>query len=213
MSEVKLYDYWRSTSSYRVRIVLNLKGIEYESVPVDLLAKAHRQDTHLDRNPQGLVPVLEIGGQQFTQSLAIVEYLNEIHPSPALMPQTPEARARVRAICHAIAMEIHPVCNLSVVSHVAEIADDKDIKQKWMQHYIGQGLAAVEKLLDHPATGKFCQGDQATLADCTLIPQLYNADRWGVDIAGLSKISAIARACEDICAFTRAHPDQNKPSV
>ena len=211
--KVKLYDYWRSTSSYRVRIVLNLKGIEYEAVSVNLLTKAHRQESHLARNPQGLVPVLEIGAEQFTQSLAIAEYLDETHPMPVLLPQTPKARARVRAICHVIAMEIHPICNLSVVNHVAEISDDKDIKQKWMQHYIGQGLAAVEKLLDHPETGQFCQGDQPTLADCTLIPQLYNADRWGVDYSGLSRINAIARECEDIPAFTRAHPDQNKPSV
>ena len=213
MKNVKLYDYWRSTSSYRVRIALHLKGIEFESIPVDLLAKQHNQAPHLARNPQGLVPVLEIGSQQFTQSLAIIEYLDEVYPEPALLPNDAAERARVRAICQAIAMEIHPVCNLSVVNHVAEISNDEDIKIKWMQHYISKGLIAVEKMLDHPSTGHFCYQDQLTIADCTLIPQLYNAERWGVGYAGLSKIRAIEQACKNIDAFTHAYPKQPRESA
>ena len=204
-----LYDYWRSSASYRVRIALNMAGIVYRPVVVDLLQRAHKGSAHLERNPQGLVPAMEIDGLMLTQSLAIIEYLIETRGLP-LLPDDPAGRARVRALCHAIAMDIHPVCNLSVVGHVMELTGGGDeVRATWMQRYIGAGLGAFEKLLDHPETGKFCHGDTPGLADICLIPQIYNAERWGADISGLKRIQAIRQACDQLPAFIRAHPDNN----
>lgn len=204
-----LYDYWRSSASYRVRIALNLAGVEYMPVVVDLLSKAHKSPEHLERNPQGLVPALEIDGLMLTQSLAIIEYVIETR-GVSLLPDDAAGRARVRALAHSIAMDIHPVCNLSVVSHVLELTGGGDaVRSAWMQKWIGAGLEAFEKLLDHPDTGTFCHGDAPGLADICLIPQIYNAERWGADISGLKRIQAIRHACDALPAFVRAHPDQN----
>ena len=206
-----LYDYWRSSASYRVRIALNLAGIEYEAVVVDLLGKAHKSSEHLARNPQGLVPALAIDGLMLTQSLAMIEYLIETR-GVALLPDEPSDRARVRALAHAIAMDIHPVCNLGVVAHVMELSGgDEAMRVAWMQRFIGAGLEAFEMLLDHSATGTFCHGDTPGLADLCLIPQVYNAERWGVNISGLRRIQAIRTACERLPAFANAHPDKVKP--
>ena len=204
-----LYDYWRSSASYRVRIALNLAGIDYKPVVVDLLCKAHRSAEHLKRNPQGLVPALEIDGLMLTQSLAIIEYIIETR-GVSLLPDEAADRARVRALAHAIAMDIHPVCNMSVVAHVVELAGGGDATRvAWMQRFIGKGLAAFEELLDHPATGTFCHGERPGLADICLIPQIYNAERWGADISGLKRIQAIRAACEALPGFANAHPDKN----
>jgi maleylacetoacetate isomerase len=171
-----LYDYWRSSASYRVRIALNLAGVEYTPVVVDLLGKAHKSPEHLKRNPQGLVPALEIDGLMLTQSLAIIEYIIETR-GVSLLPDDAAGRARVRALAHSIAMEIHPVCNLSVVGHVLELAGGDDaMRVAWMQKWIGAGLQAFENMLDHPDTGTFCHGDAPGLADICLIPQIYNAN-------------------------------------
>jgi len=204
-----LYDYWRSSASYRVRIALNLAGIDYKPVVVDLLKKGHKSPEHLERNPQGQVPALEIDGLMLTQSLAIIEYVIETRAVP-LLPDDAGGRARVRALADSIAMDIHPVCNMSVVAHVLEITGGGDeMRIAWMQRFISAGLEAFEKLLDHPATGKFCHGDVPGLADICLIPQLYNADRWGADISGLTRIQAIRKACDQLPAFVKAHPDKN----
>jgi maleylacetoacetate isomerase len=204
-----LYDYWRSSASYRVRIALNLAGVEYTPVVVDLLGKAHKSPEHLKRNPQGLVPALEIDGLMLTQSLAIIEYIIETR-GVSLLPDDAAGRARVRALAHSIAMEIHPVCNLSVVGHVLELAGGDDaMRVAWMQKWIGAGLHAFESMLDHPDTGTFCHGDAPGLADICLIPQIYNAKRWGADISGLNRIQAIRQACDRLPGFARAHPDQN----
>ena len=204
-----LYDYWRSSASYRVRIALNLAGVEYTPVVVDLLSKAHKSPEHLERNPQGLVPALEIDGLMLTQSLAIIEYVIETR-GVSLLPDDAAGRARVRALAHSIAMDIHPVCNLSVVSHVLELTGGGDpVRSAWMQKWIGAGLEAFEKMLDHPDTGTFCHGEAPGLADICLIPQIYNAERWGADISGLKRIQAIRQACDALPAFVRAHPDQN----
>ncbi|OCW58199.1 maleylacetoacetate isomerase [Hoeflea olei] len=206
-----LYDYWRSSASYRVRIAFNLGRIGYRSEVVDLLAREHTTPTHLARNPQGLVPALEIDGLMLTQSLAIIEYLIETRGLP-LLPDDPAGRARVRALAHAIAMDIHPVCNMGVVAHVLELTGGGDAERTvWMQRFITKGLAAFEVLLDHPSTGLFCHGDTPGLADICLIPQIYNADRWGADISGLKRIQAIAQACAALPAFADAHPDRVKP--
>ncbi|KQX02593.1 MULTISPECIES: maleylacetoacetate isomerase [Ensifer] len=209
MSETVLYDYWRSSASYRVRIALNNLGESYRSVPVDLLAKAHKAPEHLVRNPQGLVPVLEIDGERFTQSLAIIEYLAETRATSGFLPDDAIGRQRVRSLSYAIAMDIHPVCNLSVVSHVMANAEDSEAaRRNWMRKFIGEGLAAFERLLDHSATGRFCHGDMPTMADFCLVPQVYNARRWDVDISACPRLVAIDQNCAEIEAFARAHPDR-----
>jgi maleylacetoacetate isomerase len=209
MHDITLYDYWRSSASYRVRIALNLKGLSYSSVSVNLLKHEQKSPEHLKRNPQAIVPAIDIGDKTLTQSLAIIEYLDEIYPRVPLLAQDAEGRARIRTLSYAIAMEIHPVCNLSVVSHVAELAGGGDqTKIDWMQKFIGQGLAAFERYLDDPATGTYCHGDKVSMADCCLIPQLYNARRWGANYGGLKKICAIEEACSQIKAFDDAHPDR-----
>lgn len=207
---VTLWDYWRSSAAYRVRIGLNLRGIAYRRVPVDLLSGAHKAPEHLARNPQGLVPALAIDGLMLTQSLAILEYLEETR-GPLLLPADPPARARVRALAHAVAMEIHPVCNLSVARHAVAASGGAITMEGWMLHFIPPGLAAIERMLDHPATGLWCHGDAPTLADVCLVPQVYNARRWGVPIDSLPRIAAIAARAEAHPAFAAAHPDRVKP--
>ena len=210
MTRPVLYDYWRSSASYRVRIALNLLGIGYDTVPVDLLAKQHKSPQHLARNPQGAVPVLDIDGLRLTQSLSIIEYLHETRPGSSLLPADPVGRARVRALSQAIAGDIHPVCNLGVIGHVMELTKGGDaVRSAWMKKFIGDGLAAFETLLDHPATGRFCHGDQPTMADLCLLPQLYNARRWEADIASLPRLNAIADQCAALPAFQAAYPRQD----
>ncbi len=213
MTRPVLYDYWRSSASYRVRIALNLLGIGHDTVAVNLLAGAHRADDNLARNPQGLVPTLTVDGHDLTQSLAIIEYLHETRGQASpLMPADPIGRHRVRALSHAIAMEIHPVCNLSVAAHVAELAGGGDAtKAAWMKTFISKGLAALERMIDHPATGRFCHGDTPTMADLCLVPQMYNARRWGIDLAPLPRLVAIDAACNELAAFADAHPDRIGP--
>ena len=205
-----LYDYWRSSASYRVRIALGLAGLDWTSVPVDLVAGDQRTPAHLARNPQGLVPALEIDGLLLTQSLAIVEYLDETR-GLGLLPDDAPGRARVRALAHAIAMETAPVCNLSVRTYAAQISGGTVSADDWQRRFIGAGLAAFDALLDHPATGTFCYGDTPTLPDLCLIPQIYNARRVGIDVASLLRVAPIVARLETLPAFAAAHPDHHKP--
>lgn len=208
MSEAVLFDYWRSSASYRVRIALNMLGEAYRPVSVDLLAKSQKAPEHLARNPQGLVPVLDIDGHIFTQSLAIIEYLDETRHA-GFLPSDPLGRHRVRQLSYAIAMEIHPVCNSGVIAELMRLASDGEAaRDAWMQKFIGDGLAAFEKLLDNPATRAFCHGDHPTMADICLVPQVYNALRWNVDISGLKRVLEISGRCEGLEAFAKAHPDR-----
>lgn len=222
MSDVVLYDYWRSSASYRVRIALGLVNIPYRTVPVDLLAGIHKAPDYLNRNPQGLVPALEIDGIMITQSISIIEYLDETRPGQGLLPADPLARQHVRALSHAIAMDIHPVCNLGVVRHVMDMAsahgtDPDATRLDWMTKYIGTGLAAFEAMLaksevgassNTGGDGAFCHGNRPSMADICLIPQLYNARRWDVNIARFPRIRAIEQSCAFIEAFANAHPDK-----
>jgi maleylacetoacetate isomerase len=208
---VRLYDYWRSSAAYRVRIALNLLGIEFESVPVNLLKGEHKAPENLARNPQGLVPTLEIDGRVMTQSLAIVEYLDETREA-GFLPQDPGERARLRAVAYAIAMEIHPVCNLSVAHHAAEASDAAITVERWMTAFIGPGLAAVERMLAGTG-GPFCHGGAPGLADICLAPQLYNARRWEVGLEAMPVLAGIGAALEAHPAVRAAHPDRFAPEA
>lgn len=207
---IVLQDYWRSSSAWRVRIGLALAGLQAESRPVDLVSGAQAAPDHLALNPQGLVPVLDIDGLRLTQSLAILEYLNETRHL-GLLPADPAGRARVRALADAVAMDIQPVCNLRVARHAESASAGAIPLADWMRHFIPLGLAGVEGLLDHPATGTFCHGDSVTLADICLLPQVYNARRWGVDLAPFPRLAAIADRAAALPAFADTHPDRVKP--
>lgn len=206
---ITLYDYWRSSAAYRLRITLNLLGLSYEQIPVDLVKGEHREPDNLARNPQGLVPTLEIDDQTFTQSLAIVEYLDETRDA-GLLPADPLGKARVRAISYAIAMEIHPVCNLSVARFGSESSGGKVSMKEWMNVFIPKGLAAVEAMLNQKSTGRYCHGDSISMADICLVPQVYNARRWEVDMTSFTQINRIMAELEKSEAFESAHPDLNK---
>ena len=191
-----------------MRIALNLKDIAYQAVSIDLQTQQHGGAEHRARNPQGFVPALDIDGSMMTQSLAIIEYLDSRNPAPALLPADPAEAARLRAIAYAIAMEIHPICNPSVVAHHAAAFDGSDDDRKiWMQHFIDKGLRAVEVLANHPASGRFLHGDSAGLADIVLVPQLYNARRWDVPLDDMPRLTAIDAACRDLPAFAAAAPE------
>ncbi|ANH06947.1 maleylacetoacetate isomerase [Shinella sp. HZN7] len=211
--EIILYDYWRSSASYRVRIALESLGLPYRRESIDLLAGQQRSPEHRARNPQGLVPALSIDGHTLTQSLAIIEYLAETRPEARFLPADPLGRQRVRTLSYAIAMEIHAVCNTGVIGHVMTITGGgEETRVDWMRKFIGEGLLAVEKLLAVPATGTFCHGDTPTMADFCLVPQVYNAERWGADLTDLERVRRIAETCRALPAFWAAHPDAVKPA-
>ncbi|MCO6184656.1 maleylacetoacetate isomerase [Rhizobium sp. L1K21] len=201
---ITLHDYWRSSASYRVRIALNLAGLDYKSLPVDLTKGEQTSPEHRALNPQGLVPVLEIGRQKLTQSLAIIEYLEEVH-GVGLLPDSAIERAHVRALAYAVAMEIHPVCNLRVAKFVTQETGGKISMEHWMQSFIAPGLAALEQMV---GDGNYCHEDRVSLADICLVPQLYNARRWNVDLAAMPKLLRIGAHLETLPAFKLAHPDR-----
>lgn len=207
MSDAVLFDYWRSSASYRLRIALNLAGIEYRMVTVDLVKGEHKSPAHLARNPQGFVPVLEIDGLRLTQSLAILDYLDQTRDL-GLLPKDPAARAQAQALAHSIAVDLHPVCNLQVAKHATQLAGGaKGMPGDWMLHFIRPGLQAFDALLAAYEPTPFCTGATAGLADICLMPQLYNARRWGADFSDMPRLVAIEETCAAHPAFARAHPD------
>jgi len=209
---LRLYSYWRSSAAYRVRIGLALKGLPYETVPVHLLRDGGEQHTAAFReaNPQELVPVLQHGSRLYRQSLAILEYLDETWPDTPLLPALARDRARVRALAQLVACDIHPLNNLRVLQYFEhEWNVPQPERDGWVRHWIELGLAAMEASLDdHPATGGFCEGDTPTLADCCLVPQLYNARRFGIDITRWPNITRIEAACLALPAFDAARPER-----
>ena len=204
---MKLYSYFRSSASFRVRIALALKGLPYDYVPVHL-AKGHQlQDDFTAVNADALVPVLEVDGLRLTQSMAIMEFLDEQFSQSPLMPKEASGRARVRALSQSIACEIHPLNNLRVLKYLTgTLKLDEDSKNTWYHHWVRSGLEAFEKQLQHPATGQFCHGDQVSMADCVLVPQIFNANRFKVDLSGLDRTLQIFEACMALPAFQAAQP-------
>jgi maleylacetoacetate isomerase len=208
---VKLYHYFRSSASYRVRIALNLKGLPYELLPVHLIKQGGEQlsPDYRKISPDALVPALDDDSHVLTQSLAIIEYLEETRPTPPLLPVGALDRAHVRAIALSIACDIHPLNNLRVLRHlVKEMKVSEEDKDNWYRHWCEQGLAALETTLaTDPRTGAFCFGDAPTLADCCLVPQIYNAKRLKCDLSAMPTILRINETCLALPAFANARPE------
>jgi maleylpyruvate isomerase len=209
---MKLYNHALSSASYRARIALNLKGLDYDQVLLDLRGGEQRGAEFRAINPQGLVPALVDGEVTLSQSLAIIEYLDETHPEPPLLPADPVDRARVRALSLVVACDIHPLNNLKVLSYLTrDLGLSDETRDRWYHHWIAEGLSALEAMVaGHPATGRFCHGDSPTLADVCLVPQLANARRFDCDISGYPTLLGIDEACQALPAFARAHPSQQQ---
>jgi maleylacetoacetate isomerase len=207
---VRLYTYWRSSAAYRVRIALNWKGLRYEALPTHFLRNGgeHRAPAFLARNPQGLIPVLDDGGVVLAQSLAIIEYLEERYPEPPLLPREPEPRARARSLALAIACDIHPLNNLRVLQYLkSELAQPQDKVDAWYRHWIATGFAALEQEAVRHGDGRHVVGDQVSVADLCLVPQVYNARRFKVDLTPYPTLVAINEALSARPAFQAARPE------
>ena len=206
---MKLYTYFRSSAAFRVRIALNLKGLAYEPVFVHLAKGEHRAAAYAKVNPQALLPTLELDdGTRLTQSLAIIEYLDEKHPQKPLLPKDSQERARVRSLSYLIASEIHPLNNLRVLQHLKRaLSQSEDQVNAWYRHWIADGLAKLEAELAS-SKGRFCHGDTPTMADCCLVPQIFNAKRYQSDLAPYPQTMRVFEACMQLEAFDRAQPSK-----
>jgi maleylacetoacetate isomerase len=209
---MKLYSYFRSSAAFRVRIALNLKQLDYETIAIHLRRNDQSKPDYRGVNPQGLVPALEDGGQTLTQSLAIIEYLDEIHPQPPLLPKGPADRARVRALADVVACDIHPINNLRVLRYLThQLGHDGAAIGKWYNHWIAAGFQALEPLVAQDRrTGSCCHGDSPGLADIALVPQIVNAERYQLDLTPYPTLTRIYENCMRLEPFIAAHPN-NQP--
>ena len=207
---MKLYNYFRSSAAFRVRIALNLKGLPYESTFVHLAKGEHRAPAYGAVNPQALLPTLDDDGTLLTQSLAIIEYLDETRPATPLLPRDAPGRARIRSLAFLIACEIHPVNNLRVLQHLKRsLGQNEDQVNAWYRHWIADGLGKFEATLANAkSTGKFCHGDTPTMADCCLAPQIFNAQRYKCDTAAYPATMRVFAECMKLDAFDRAQPSK-----
>jgi len=204
---MKLHNYFRSSASFRVRIALELKGLKYEYAPVHIARGDHKKPPYADLSADMLVPTLEVDGENLSQSMAIIEYLDETYPEPALLPPEAKGRARVRALAQSIACEIHPLNNLRVLKYlVRDMKVDDEAKNAWYVHWCRQGLEAFERQLMQRPTSTFCHGDTPTLADCCLVPQIFNAQRFKVSFDGLPRTMGAYESCMALPAFQQAQP-------
>jgi maleylacetoacetate isomerase len=210
MAKAILYDYWRSSASYRVRIALNLKRVDYERVAVDLLAGDQRGAAHLARNPQGFVPALYADGRMLTQSLAIIEYLDAMVPTPPFLPRAAADRAHVFALALTVACDIHPLNNLRVLKRLSSLGIEQPARDDWYRHWVKEGLDALE-VQAAPRAGRFLFGDAPGLADICLVPQLYNARRFDVPLDRYPTLLRADASASLLDAFVAAHPDRVAP--
>jgi maleylpyruvate isomerase len=212
---MKLYGYFRSSAAFRVRIALNLKGLAFDTLVVNLSTGEHFSEEYRQVNPQGRVPTLVDGGVTLFQSPAILEYLEESYPDPALLPVGAQSRARVRAVANIIACDIHPLNNLAVLNYLAgPLATSEKQKKIWYQHWVSEGFKAVETLLsDSNNTGEFCNGDKPGLADIYLVPQVFNAQRFDCDLSFFPNIERIFSACMSLEPFDAAQPSKQPEAV
>jgi maleylpyruvate isomerase len=208
---MKLFNYFRSSGSYRVRIALNLKGLRYDYEPIHLRRNGGEQFTPEFRklNPHALVPVLQDGQELLTQSIAILEYLEEVHPTPPLLPTEPIARAKVRALALSVACEVHPLNNLRVLGYLSkELHVSESATVEWYRHWVDLGFEALEtQVAQSRGLGQFCHGETPTMADCCLVPQIFNARRFGCDLSRFPTLIAIEQSCNELPAFRKAAPD------
>jgi maleylacetoacetate isomerase len=209
---MKLHGYFRSSASFRVRIALNLKRIEYSDVVHHLRRNEQRAPDYLALNPQGFVPVLDDEGDVLSQSLAIIEYLDEVQPNPPLLPGHPGDRARVRALAQLVACDIHPVNNLRVLRYLRDpLGHDEATVRRWYNHWIAECFAAFEALVaEDDRTGAFCHGDEPGLADLCLVPQIVNSQTYDLDLSPYPTLTRIYDRCMALDAFQRAHPKRQK---
>jgi maleylacetoacetate isomerase len=207
---IRLYDYWRSSACYRVRIALNLKGLAYEAIDTSLIEGAHRMPAYLAKNPQGFVPMLEVGDVRLTQSLAIIDWIDATQSGIRLIPEDPAARARTLAMAYVIAADIHPVNNLRILKYLEhKLGVDQVARDEWYRHWITEGFHALEAMADPTST--FLGGDAPNIADVCLVPQISNANRFNTPLDAFPNLVRIDAACNALEPFKAAHPDTVRP--